>query len=115
MAVRSRTSRRRVASEPVAALAATPAGPALATALAALDLETMSGFEAVLVLRAQSRQANHERGLLLRSVVEVLRRKDSQHGLRDGWQSGDLVGSSEVRAALVLTRAAATDVRALSR
>ena len=98
-----------MASEPVAVLASIPAGPGLAAALAGLDVTAVSGFEAVLVLRAQSRQVNHERGLLARSVVEVLRRRDAEHGIGEGWQSGDLVGSAEVRAALVLTRPAAKD------
>ena len=73
------------------------------------------GFEAVLVLRAQARQVNHERGRMLCSVVEVLRRKDSGRGIVEDWQSGDLLGAHEVRAALVLTRAAAKDLSGIAR
>lgn len=104
-----------VASAPVAALAAIPAGPGLAAALADVDVAGGSGFEAVLVLAAQFRQANHERGLLMGAVVQVLRRKDAGHGVREGWHSGDLLGCAEVRAALVLTRPAAKDLCALAR
>ncbi|HEY7223891.1 MAG TPA: hypothetical protein VH561_11095, partial [Micromonosporaceae bacterium] len=93
MAVKSRTRASvPVASAPVAALAAIPAGPGLAAALADVDVAGGSGFEAVLVLAAQFRQANHERGLLMGAVVQVLRRKDAGHGVREGWHSGDLLG-----------------------
>ncbi len=114
MAVRTRSTQP-VPSAPVAALAAIPAGPALATALAALDPQQVTEFEAVLVLRAQFRQANHERGRLMRSVVEVLRRNDPGNGIDQDWQTADLVAANEVRAALVLTRPAAKDLCTVAR
>ncbi len=93
MAVTTRT-RTSVASPPVAALEPLPPGPELATALAALDRTALTGFDRVLVLKAQQRQTNHEAGLRLRAVVELLPHADV----------------SEVRAALLLTRRAAKDL-----
>ena len=55
----------RVASAPVAALAAIPAGPELCVALAGLDLPSLTGFDIPLVLKARYRQGNHERAQLL--------------------------------------------------
>ena len=63
----------RVASAPVAALAAIPAGPRLCAALAALDLQALTGFDIPLVLKARYRQGNHERAQLLHTVLEVMR------------------------------------------
>jgi hypothetical protein len=113
MTVRTKRSRP-VPSAPVAALAAIPVGPQLSAALAQLDLAAVSGFDAVLVLKARNRQSNHERGHLLTTVGEVMRRKDPDYGAHD-MESWDEVGMPEVRAALMLTRRAANSVCGLAR
>jgi hypothetical protein len=81
----------------VAALAAIPAGPRLAAALAELDLPSLTGFDAVLVVKARNRQGNHERGHLLVGVAEVMRRKDPDYGAHD-MERWDEVGANEIRA-----------------
>ena len=101
-------------SAPVAALAAFPAGPQLSAALAELDLASLSGFDTVLVLKARNRQSNHERGLLVATVAEVMRRKDPDYGVHD-MDSWDEVGMHEIRAALMLTRRSANSLCGLAR
>ncbi len=113
MAVKTKRSRP-VPSAPVAALATIPAGPRLSAALAELDLPSLTGFDAVLVVKARNRQGNHERGQLLVTVAEVMRRKDPDYGAHD-MESWDEVGSNEIRAALMLTRRAANSLCGLAR
>src|SRR5690606_21015998 len=91
---------------PVAALSGTPAGPELAAALGQLDVGRLSDWELVEVLRARYRQANHDRGQLFRVLCEMTRRWQEPAMLRPedpAWAWA----SSEVAAALVLTRSAA--------
>src|SRR5882672_8862252 len=114
MAVKSKRSRP-VPSAPVAALATIPAGPQLGAALAELDSASLSGFDTVLVLKARTRQSNHERGLLVATVAEVMRRKDPEYGLHDDTDSWDEVGVHEIRAALMLTRRSANSLCGLAR
>lgn len=89
-------------------LAAIPPGPELARALADLEPSRLSGFDCVEVLKAQYRQANHERARVMAVMAEVglcgvgpagaeLRRQ----------REPDEFAADEVRAALVLTRRAA--------
>lgn len=89
-------------------LAEIPPGPELARALADLEPSRLSGFDCVQVLRAQYRQANHERARVMAVMAEVglcgigpagdeLRRRSEP----------DEFAADEVRAALVLTRRAA--------
>ncbi|MGH3754932.1 MAG: hypothetical protein ACRDRP_19990 [Pseudonocardiaceae bacterium] len=91
-------------------LADIPPGPELARALSGLELSRLSGFDCVEVLKAQYRQANHERARLLAAMVEVglcgvvvaddeLRRRTAPSEF----------SADEIRAALVLTRRAAQD------
>src|SRR5690606_16126764 len=92
--------------ERVAALAGMPAGPELAAALAQLDVARLSDWELVEVLRARYRQASHDRGQLFRVLCEVTRRWQEPAMLRPedpAWAWA----SSEVAAALVLTRGGA--------
>jgi hypothetical protein len=82
-------------------------GPELARVLASLELSRLSGFDCVEVLKAQYRQANHERARVMAAMAEV--------GVCGLVPEGDLTrrvlpdefSADEVRAALVLTRRAA--------
>ena len=60
----------------VAALAHTPAGPALSALLAELELPSLTGSQCVDVLRARYRQDSHERGQLLSTIAELMHRTD---------------------------------------
>jgi hypothetical protein len=97
----------RAALRPVDALAGIPAGPALAAALAELDLDRVPGLGLTYVMAARNRQANHERGELLATIGRLLR-----HGLPAAAAAvlpePSPFAADEVRAALRLTRAAAT-------
>jgi hypothetical protein len=83
-------------------------GPELARALDGIELSRLSGFDCVEVLKAQYRQANHERTRVLAAMAEV--------GLCGVGPAGDELprralpdefSADEVRAALALTRRAA--------
>jgi hypothetical protein len=88
-------------------LAGIAPGPELARVLAGLELSRLSGFDCVEVLKAQYRQANHERARVMAVMAEV--------GVCGLVPEGDLTrrvlpdefSADEVRAALVLTRRAA--------
>jgi hypothetical protein len=95
----------------VAALAGIPAGPALGTALAALDRGSLTGWQWVDVLVARYRQSNHERGELFATIAQVLlHREPNSTEVAD---RPDEFAVDEVRAALRLTRTAAEDMGAL--
>jgi len=96
-------------------LAGIPAGPALGAALAEIDLDQVTGFESVQVLKAEQRQANHARGRVYRATVQVLRHEGPGRDVLADWQSAELVRASDVRAALMLTRHAAKDFCSLVR
>jgi len=83
-------------------------GSELARALVGMELSRLSGFDGVEVLKAQYRQANHERSRVLAAMTEV--------GLCGVGPAGDELrrraipdefSADEVRAALALTRRAA--------
>ena len=59
--------------ERVQALDEIPAGPGLATALAAIDEDRLPGLGLTYVMAARFRQANHERGELLATIGRMLR------------------------------------------
>ncbi|HWR46793.1 MAG TPA: DUF222 domain-containing protein [Pseudonocardiaceae bacterium] len=89
-------------------LAGISPGPELARILAGLELSRLSGFDCVEVLKAQYRQANHERARVMAAMVEV--------GVCGPVPAGeeltrmavpDEFSADEIRAALVLTRRAA--------
>ncbi|MGH3934177.1 MAG: DUF222 domain-containing protein [Pseudonocardiaceae bacterium] len=88
-------------------LAEVSPGPELAGILARIELSRLSGYDCVEVLKARSRQVNHERARLMAAMVEV--------GLCDIGPDDELprraapgeFSADEVRAALVLTRRAA--------
>jgi hypothetical protein len=46
-------------------------GPELARVLAGLELSRLSGFDCVEVLKAQYRQANHERARVMAAMAQV--------------------------------------------
>ena len=97
----------RPAPDPVDGLESLPAGPVLAAALADIDADRLDGFDAVLVLKARARQANHARGELFASVADVLSRHDP-HG--PPAYTRDAYGVFEVAAALTMSRPAAQDL-----
>jgi Domain of unknown function (DUF222) len=88
-------------------LAEIPPGPELSRVLADLELSRLSGFDCVEVLKAQYRQANHERARVMAAMAQV--------GVCGPVPDDDLTrrvtpdefSADEVRAALVLTRRAA--------
>ena len=95
----------------VAGLEELPAGPVLAAALAGIDAAGLDGFDAVLVLKAWARQANHARGELVASVADVLSRHDP-HG--PPTHTRDAYGVFEVAAGLTLSRPAAHELSELA-
>ncbi len=89
-------------------LAETPPGPGLARVLADLELSRLSGFDCVEVLKAQCRQANHERARVLAAMVEVgLCGVGPANDELRRMAAPDEFSADEIRAALVLTRRAA--------
>ncbi|NJP23878.1 MULTISPECIES: HNH endonuclease signature motif containing protein [unclassified Microbispora] len=82
----------------------TPPGAELAGLLAEVNVERVSGFDTVEVLKAAYRQVCHDRAWFLRALLEV--------GLRDSFSGDDVVrlevpdefGPDEARAALVWSR-----------
>ena len=95
----------------MAGLERLPAGPVLAAALADIDPAGLDGFDAVLVMQAWARQANHARGELFASVAGVLSRHDP-HGRPT--YTRDAYGVFEVAAALTMSRSAARDLSELA-
>ncbi len=91
-------------------LAEIPPGPELARVLSGLELSRLSGFDCVEVLKAQYRQANHERARVLAAMVEVglCGVVPASDELRRRAAPGEF-SADEIRAALVLTRRAAED------
>ena len=88
----------------VHALDEIPAGPGLATALAAIDEDALPGLGLTYVMQARSRQANHERGELLATIGRLLRYGVATAAIA---KRPDEFAADEVRAALRLTRRAA--------
>ncbi|MEV4294745.1 HNH endonuclease signature motif containing protein [Microbispora rosea] len=82
----------------------TPPGAELAGLLAEVNVERVSGFDTVEVLKAAYRQVCHDRAWFLRTLLEV--------GLRDSFSGDEVVrlevpdefGPDEARAALVWSR-----------
>jgi hypothetical protein len=84
-----------------------PPGPESARALAGLELSSLSGDDCVEVLKAQSRQVNHERARLMAAMVEVGLCGVGPAGESPRMAVPDEFSADEIRAALVLTRRAA--------
>lgn len=90
-----------------AGLAGMPPGPGLAAVLADVDLGTLTGAEVVTVLQAEYRQSAHQRSRVLAAAYETGMRRPLRTEF-DRLESADEFSSDEVRAALGLTRSAAT-------
>ena len=63
-------------AETVAALEHIPAGPALAAALAAVDLNVLTGSQSVDVVKALYRQDSHQRAQLFAGIAVVMHRNE---------------------------------------
>src|SRR5258705_10293873 len=92
-------------AETVAALEHTPAGPALATALASVDLNVLTGSQVVDVVKALYRQDSHGRAQLFAGIAEAMRRNEADSPAFE--QRPGEFAADEMRAALVLTPPAA--------
>ncbi|MGH3549953.1 MAG: DUF222 domain-containing protein [Pseudonocardiaceae bacterium] len=88
-------------------LASIPPGPELARVLAGIELSWLSGFDCVAVLKAQYRQANHERARVMAAMVEVGMSGMGPAGDELRRMAPDEFSADEIRAALMLTRRAA--------
>ncbi|MGH3916492.1 MAG: DUF222 domain-containing protein [Pseudonocardiaceae bacterium] len=88
-------------------LADIPPGPELACVLAGVELSQLSGFDCVEVLKAQYRQANHERARVMAAMVEVGLCGPTHDDDLTRMAAPDEFSADEVRAALGLTRRAA--------
>lgn len=83
-----------------------PPGPVLAALLASIDLDRVSGFDRVLVLRASQRQASHAQAQVLAAMAAIADTMNDDLFPDDeelAWEAA----ATEVRAALRLTRRAA--------
>ena len=81
-------------------------GPVLAALLASLDLDRVSPFDRVVVLRAQQRMVSHHQAQMYAAVAAIADHMDSQPFAADpdlGWEAA----ATEIRAALRLTRRSA--------
>ncbi len=87
-------------------LASIAPGPELARVLAGIELSRLSGFDCVEVLKAQYRQANHERARVLAAMVEVGMCGVGPAGDELRRMAPDEFSADEIRAALMLTRRA---------
>ena len=64
-----------------------PAGPALAAALASLDLTRLSSHDLYLLLKVQARQANHEQARLLAVLLQAPEQPDTLTRTTASWTS----------------------------
>ena len=90
-----------------------PPGPELARVLAGIDLDSLPGFDLVVVMRAHARQVSHQQAELLGLVARVADASSEASALvsdDDGEFAAD-----EIRAALCLTRRAALSLLQLAR
>ena len=90
-----------------------PPGPELAQVLAGIDLDSLPGFDLVVVMRAHARQVSHQQAELLGLVARVADASSEASALvsdDDGEFAAD-----EIRAALCLTRRAAVSLLQLAR
>jgi hypothetical protein len=79
-----------------------PPGPALAGWLASVEVEELSGFDRILVLRAHHRMASHYMAQTYRdmsAVTDALRDEPEHHP-----EGVEMSAEAEIRAALTLTR-----------
>ena len=81
-----------------------PPGPALAQLLGAVDLDTISGKDRVVVMRAHQRMASHYTARVYDDMAAV---SDAIHDLDDDPRLAHESAAAEIRAALRLTRRSA--------
>ncbi len=81
-------------------------GPVLGVFLSGVDLDRLSGYDRVVVLRARQRMASHYAALVYTDMVSVTDAYDSEF---PDWPHEEIAASAaaEIRAALHLTRRAA--------
>jgi len=87
-------------------LDAMPPGPVLAALLSSIDVDRVSGYDRVVVLRAQQRMGSHFQAQMYAAMVAVADHMDLAEFADDpelAWEAA----SAEIRAALRLTRRAA--------
>jgi hypothetical protein len=84
-----------------------PPGPKLAAILSSIDRDRITGRDRVILMRAWNRQVAHDQAELYASMVAVA---DAEHqGLSGHLETDEIhdLASSEIRAALTLTRRSA--------
>ena len=86
-------------------------GPALAAFLSAIDLDGLSGYHRVIVLRAQQRMASHFNAQVYEAMASI---SDHMSELDDDPELADEAAAAEIRVALCLTRRAADTELALA-
>ncbi len=90
-----------------------PPGPELARVLAGIDLDSLPGFDLVVVMAAQARMVSHHQAELLGLVARVADASDEESALV--CDDDDEFAADEIRAALCLTRRAARLLLELAR
>jgi len=81
-------------------------GPALAGFLASIDIERVSGYDRVVVLRALQRQVSHHQAQVYAAMASLADHMD-EVGFRDDPELSWEASATEIRAALRMTRRAA--------
>jgi hypothetical protein len=89
-------------------LAELPPGPELAAVLSRIDVKRLVGYDCVEVLKAQHRQACHEQARLMAVMVEVGLCGIGPDEQLPRMDAPDEFSADEIRAALSLTRSAAS-------
>ncbi len=90
-----------------------PPGPELARVLAGIDLDSLPGFDLVVVMAAHARQVSHQQAELLGLVARVADASSEASDLVS--DDDDEFAADEIRAALCLTRRAAVSLLQLAR
>jgi hypothetical protein len=79
-------------------------GPVLGAFLSSLDVNALSGYDRVVVLRAHQRMVSHYQAKLSQDMVSI---RDAFREAGDDLESAAMVAASEIRCALHLTRRSA--------
>jgi hypothetical protein len=79
-------------------------GPVLGAFLSSLDVDRLSGYDRVVVLRAHQRMVSHYQAKLSQGMVSI---RDAFREAGDDIESAAMVAASEIRCALHLTRRSA--------
>ncbi len=81
-----------------------PPGPGLAAALSSIDLSKLSGYDRVVVLRAQRKMSSHYAARAYEAMASI---SDVMHEMDDDYELAHRAAATEIRAGLSLTRRAA--------